>query len=398
MRHAMRVLIMTVLLTVTAGRANGQGFSVPDQGARAAGQAEAFAAQADDASAIYYNPAGLTLNTGSEILVGGYGIWTGTTFEGSQDESRRDFYALPHLYFATDFGHPGLRVGLGINNHYGLGVRWSDDGPLSSVVTEAELTVLTFSPTLAVRLTDSLHAGAALNLYRGDFHRESRVPLPGATGRLETDADDISFGATLGLLWQPRPEHSVALTYRTPFKLEYQGTARLAAAGSTIARGDIRFDVQHPHVLTAAYAWRPTTSLKLELDLVWMDWTDLNEVSVHSRDPVLSTLPPERFEYGSSLSPRFGIEYQLDPTWALRAGYGYFPGVAPGATYSPLVPELDTHLIATGIGWSRGGLHVDVAYQFITRHARSISGSANSPDGRYDDETHAVMVSLGWTF
>lgn len=52
-------LVSLAALLLIASAVYGNGFSVPDQGARAAGQGESFAAQADDASAIYYNPAGL---------------------------------------------------------------------------------------------------------------------------------------------------------------------------------------------------------------------------------------------------------------------------------------------------------------------------------------------------
>ena len=48
----------------------GLGFDNPDQDARATGQGEAFVAQADDASAIYYNPAGLTQIKGTEFTSG----------------------------------------------------------------------------------------------------------------------------------------------------------------------------------------------------------------------------------------------------------------------------------------------------------------------------------------
>ena len=40
--------------------AHAAGFRIYDQGAAAAGQSDAFTAQADDASAVYYNPAGMT--------------------------------------------------------------------------------------------------------------------------------------------------------------------------------------------------------------------------------------------------------------------------------------------------------------------------------------------------
>ena len=50
--------------------AHGDGFRILDQGAAAAAQGAAFAAQADDPSAIHYNPAGMTQLPRSSVLSG----------------------------------------------------------------------------------------------------------------------------------------------------------------------------------------------------------------------------------------------------------------------------------------------------------------------------------------
>src|SRR4051794_40869794 len=51
------------------------GIRLPDQDAFATARGEAFAATADNPSAIYYNPAGITQLEGFNARVGGYGIF-----------------------------------------------------------------------------------------------------------------------------------------------------------------------------------------------------------------------------------------------------------------------------------------------------------------------------------
>ena len=63
------ILLVGVTLTI-ASIARGGGIEVPMQDAKAAGEADAFTAQADDPSAIFYNPAGLTQIQGTQISVG----------------------------------------------------------------------------------------------------------------------------------------------------------------------------------------------------------------------------------------------------------------------------------------------------------------------------------------
>ena len=51
--------------------AHGDGFRLLDQGANATAQGAAFSAQADDPSALHYNPAGMTQLPGLQVYAGG---------------------------------------------------------------------------------------------------------------------------------------------------------------------------------------------------------------------------------------------------------------------------------------------------------------------------------------
>jgi len=59
MRGWKMVPVLLVLL-FTASTSFAAGFRLPEAGAKAMGMGFAFTAQADDPSAIYFNPAGLT--------------------------------------------------------------------------------------------------------------------------------------------------------------------------------------------------------------------------------------------------------------------------------------------------------------------------------------------------
>src|SRR5262249_11249181 len=67
--------------------ARADGFRILDQGAAATAQGAAFAAQADDPSAIHYNPAGMTQLPGVQLyggvnLIGGSKTTTFTNLQG----------------------------------------------------------------------------------------------------------------------------------------------------------------------------------------------------------------------------------------------------------------------------------------------------------------------------
>src|SRR5512145_2712638 len=92
----------------------GGGFQVPTHSARAGGRGDAFTAQADDPSAIYYNPAGLTQVQGTQASTGLYAIFPRFGFDGpAGDETSPQPAYIPHFYLSSDLGHRDGRLRLG---------------------------------------------------------------------------------------------------------------------------------------------------------------------------------------------------------------------------------------------------------------------------------------------
>src|SRR5207302_10244043 len=70
-RHA---LLFPLLLSLAPATGWALGIRIPDQNPEATARGDAFAATADNPSAIYYNPAGITQLDGTRALLGAYAI------------------------------------------------------------------------------------------------------------------------------------------------------------------------------------------------------------------------------------------------------------------------------------------------------------------------------------
>ncbi|MBW2186420.1 MAG: outer membrane protein transport protein, partial [Deltaproteobacteria bacterium] len=68
LKSRLTVVVLMVLLVPTI--VFGAGFHIREQGAKAMGMANAFVAQADDPSAIFYNPAGIAFQSGTQVSLG----------------------------------------------------------------------------------------------------------------------------------------------------------------------------------------------------------------------------------------------------------------------------------------------------------------------------------------
>ena len=78
-RHRLKLLALAAI-GLAAGNAPASGFRLADQDAEATARGEAFVATADNASAIYYNPAGITQISSNSLRGGLYGIYLSPTF------------------------------------------------------------------------------------------------------------------------------------------------------------------------------------------------------------------------------------------------------------------------------------------------------------------------------
>ena len=139
-----------------------EGFRVLDHGASATGQGAAFSAQADDPSALHYNPAGMTQLEGIQFSVGTLLIGGSIEFKsasgGKVDGDLGGAIANPPpstLFLTAHLPALGLKnlsnwtVGIGVTSPFALQVEYPEDSSIAAVTTRASLPLLDIKPTLA---------------------------------------------------------------------------------------------------------------------------------------------------------------------------------------------------------------------------------------------------------
>lgn len=396
------VALATALCWGAAQSAFALGFKNPDQDARATGQGEAFVAQADAPSAIYYNPAGLTQLQGTEISAGGLVAYRNIRYSGAAGTAELDAPAfLMHLYAATDFGLEKWRFGLGVNVPFGNDVNWGTTGPFATIVTESKLIVLNMQPTVAYQINDNLSIGVGLNVYHGNTELQRIVTPVFGGGAFRFDGDGQAVGATVGLLWKINEQHSIGAVYRSPFDITFDGRAFVAGSplpgtGSSSASAEIEF----PQSVAVGYAFRPIERLKLEVDVEWTDWDTLDSVVLSWPGSPFDglTIP---FNWESSFFYEFGVQYELSECWTLRAGYIFSENSVPNSTYSPFLPDSDRHVFSVGVGYKAKRWGVDFVYQYSLSENRIVTGSGDldgdfvpgDTDGTWKSSAHAIVLT-----
>ena len=396
------------------------GFRLPDQDAFATARGEAFSATADNASAVYYNPAGITQLEGVNFRGGVYGIKLDLSYEsptGQKFSSERELHAVPQFFVTYTPTNFPISFGLGVYSPYGLSSKWSDETGFRTLGTEAELNYLTVNPVLAWKVTDTLSvgAGARFDYARIDLRQGLFWPAQ-ALDEFRFKGDGWDVGYNVGALWKAHEKLSFGVTFRSTTSVEFDGhtavrnDAPFPPGGPVVPafsyRSDASANVPFPMSIVSGVSYRPTPNWNLEFNADYNGWNRLNTVTVRQANPGFPGIPanvPVELHWEDSWYYEFGATRYFDNGWSVSGGYIFNENSVPSAYYTPLVPDQDRHFFSVGTGYSGQRFNFDAAYQFGYGPTRTVTGSpvsatGQTADGKYGFESHALLLSAGWRF
>lgn len=454
-----RALLLCLLCSaagfvLAAASAHAQTPRLQGQSAAAAAMGNAFVAQADDPSALHYNPAGMTQLHGFQTLFGTTLIGGTTQFTsptGAQTTGDRNgSVAWPppgHVYLVANLKDLGLSAlgnftaGIGMNNPFGSLTRYPNDGPFRTAITFTTLPLLDIKPTIAYKLNDQLSFGLGADIYTfsglfGEGHLEQKSIWPGGLGipagsLMEINGSDTTAGFNVSLLYTPfrnsdgKPLVNIGMVYRS--QATFHLTGNFLANGASVAGATATFVL--PQVFSGGIGiWPVRTSereWKLEFDVDYTGWKSNRNLDVHLTNGALLPFPQN---WQSTYTVMIGTEYRWlrlasMPDWdiALRAGYMNQQAQIPDRTFNPGVPSANTHIPSVGIGLAchengrflglvRCGelgigplkpklFAIDLAYQAGLYEVRTIAGNQNpTVNGRYDSMVHVGSLSLRFNY
>ncbi|HEX9983270.1 MAG TPA: outer membrane protein transport protein [Thermoanaerobaculia bacterium] len=390
-----------------------------DQNAKAAGMGGAFAAQANDASAIYYNPGGLALLEKPKGIAAGLnvtslnqGLYQGLPpgiGAGTVAEQQKNRELIPHAFLSMPLGDR-IVAGLGTFYPYRRTTEWAEPEQFAGrfLATRSSLEALDFAPTIAVRAGSTLGIGAGI-IYRSSKVSATRLlgaELDGVTRNIasvamSTDLEP-AFGFSAGVLHRPSPHFAWGLTYRSAISTDYVGVGTL----TQIATGDTQFDqlvaaafpfdrplplssgFNFPAEATAAVAWSPSKPVLVEVDYTRTGWSDVREVNfAFSANPNLDTR--YRLDFKDTSSLRAGLRFQFPTGPQVRFGYAFEQSPQPDQTVGPFLADSDRNILTAGVGldW----LHV--AFAWTTYDRRIITTNVDGVNGNYRANEWSVLIT-----
>jgi long-chain fatty acid transport protein len=335
--------IPALLAIVFSGSAVASGFQLQNQNGSGNGIAYAgAAAAAEDASTVFFNPAGMTyLPRGHNISLSGTILQRSIKFDdkGSSNTPGHPLGAAGLLYLPTGNGGDGgdtallpsaywvwsvddrISLGLGFGPTYGSLTEYNNNFVGRNAGFFFEMQQFNINPSLAWKINEAVSLGVGINFARNMSHFKQGVPIvfPAAGytrgNTLDVKGDGWAVGYNLGAMFQLTPTTRLGLAYRSQLDFELDGKAKWASTSPGIpgmlpplVNQKIKADLKTPANLSIALSQSVGERWEVLGDVTWTDWS------------VLDTIHLENKESGAPLNK---LEYRFKDTWRVGLGANY---------------------------------------------------------------------------
>ena len=318
------------------------GFQLSEQSAIQMGRAMAGAGVVgDDLSAVHYNPAGMTLLSGTRMQATGTWVAVNLDYEshdGSVTENGRLKGQIIPAGFLTHQINDSLWAGLGLTVPYGMGTEYGEDWEGRERGTESMILTFDINPNLAWKVNDKLSVGGGISL------QYAKAELGMGMGPMQANVKGDSWGWNVGLMFQPVETVRLGLAYRSHIAHNAEGHTDVKSPLNLTS--DMKVRIKTPDTVTLSATWEATDALRLSGTARWSKWSNFRTLDVQNLDfngtpyAKFANVPVEN-NWDDTWFFSVGADYKLNGQWTVRGGVAYDQGPVENQYRMAVIPDTD---------------------------------------------------------
>lgn len=400
-------------------------FQIAENSASGIGNAFAGgAAVAEDASTVWYNPAGMTRLASPQFVAGGHYIVPsfqasvnsastvlGFPIGGGGGGDAGATAVVPNLY-ATYPVSPRFSIGAGVNAPFGLATDYDDTWAGRYYALHSDIKTVNLNLAGAFKVNDALSVGLGVNRQHLEAELTQAVDFatlctvgaalgipntcgagggfvqPGTPndGNAKVTAQGDAWGYNLGVLSQLGGTR-VGLAYRSKMKYKLDGTfdittpanvppALLTNANFRLVDSGASVDATLPATASISVYQNLGSAWAVMADITRTYWSVLPELRINfdsgQADQVVTLNLQDVNRYS------LGVAYKPNESWVLRTGVALdHSPVTSAADRTPRLPDSDRKWLSLGVGWRASvKLNFDLAYTYIKLEDSSVVKTA----------------------
>ena len=346
------------LALLASGAASAANYQLTEMSATSLGRAHSGgAAAAEDASTVWYNPAGLSELNGSEI-VGGYALIRfgadftktsatdaiGQNLSGGEGGSVGKKGGPFFVYYARPINDK-WSFGFGVNAPFGLATKYDDDSIFRYQAIYSSVSVINWNPTLSWKVAPNFSLGFGLDYQQMTVKLTNDVDFGaicfgtlnpvnctalGLTpqnhdGFFSAQASGTGTGWNVGALWDIDSTKRLGLSYRSKVSHNLSGNVsftNVPVAFATQAQfqpQNISSSFETPQIISLSYFQQLNDQWSLTADWSNVGWSSFDKLTINFSKPGTQ---PVVVDEGLSSSNRFsvGADYKYNQAWTFRGG------------------------------------------------------------------------------
>ena len=350
--------VAAALALILPGLASAANFQLTEQSAASLGRAHSGgAAAAEDASTVWYNPAGLSKLDDSEIL-GGYALIRfgadftktsatdalGNNLSGGEGGSVGKKGGPFFVYYAKPINDK-WSFGLGVNAPFGLATKYDDTSIFRYQAIYSSVAVINWNPTLSWKVAPNFSLGFGLDYQQMTVKLTNDVDFGaicfgtlspvtctslGLTpqnhdGFFSAQASGTGTGWNIGALWDISSTARLGFSYRSTVSHSLTGNASFTNVPGAFAT-QAQFQPQSvsasftsPRIMSLSYLQELNDQWTLTADWSNTGWSSFDKLTIAFSKPGTQ---PVTVDEGLSNANRYsiGADYKFNQAWTFRGG------------------------------------------------------------------------------
>jgi len=392
---------MILGLGLGANSAHSAGFAIQEQGLSGLGNAYAgSAAIAEDASTVFFNPAGMALvekpqvHTGLHLILpeaefsnlGSTTLSAPTQGSGSTSEEEA---LVPNLYYVAPFNDDFV-WGIGISAPYGLTTDYDDNWVGRYVARRTELKTVLVNPSFAYKPDDKWSVGGGFSYVQADAvlsnaidmglvflnqFQAGGIPANDMTmalagdiqanlgsskydGGIRLEGDGDGWGFNIGVIYEFNDHWRWGAHYRSKVDIALSGQADFTVGaldsvlGAAFADQGGAVDLTLPDTFSFSVYGDVTERWAVMADFTRTSWSKFPELRIVFENPSPpDNVIPELWTDVNKYS--VGASYKFNERLTGRFGLAYDESPVPNdEVRSPRIPDEDRKWIALGLSYA----------------------------------------------
>ena len=342
------------------------------------------AAAAEDASTVFFNPAGMTYLPDNQLVIAGHAIGPSADFTnngskratatgglptpGGNGGDAGDWAFVPNIFFVKSF-NDSIKLGIGISAPFGLKTEYDTTWVGRYQAIKSELKTININPSIAFKASDQLSLGFGVSAMRADADLTNAVDFGTLTGVaaaiqrrdgfVSVKGDDWGFGFNLGAIFQVDSATRLGVSYRSQVHQKLEGDvafSNVPASAALLAlfyNGSVSAKLTTPDSLSASVFHQMNDQWDVMGDLTWTHWKTFKDLTIvrtsgAANGTNLNSVPEN---WDNTIRASVGASYRYNEALKARIGFAYDESPVTSSFRTPRIPDSDRYWLSLGANY-----------------------------------------------